>query len=572
MALPIITTNAGRAALVNAANNGTLPIIIASVGVTATAITPLPTTAVLPGEIKRIATIAGDVVADDTIHCMVRDEGSASYTVRSFALYLDDGTLFGVYGQPDPIMEKSAQATLLLALDIKFADVAAAALSFGDTNFLNPPATTDRQGVVELATDAETLAGSDAVRAVTAKGVKAAVAGWIDARFGVGAPSAFVKGLLTSASAAVMRTALGLKAAALKDEGAGNGLDADLLDGKEGAWYTDIVGRLGYTPWGPSNDGAASGLDADLLDGQQGSYYSNIIARLGFTPANKAGDTFTDMITIEKNGSQEIRFSGTGPYRWRAISSALASSGGNFFFQFTNDNFSTNFANSLILTPSGLASSQGQGTFWGASNDGAGSGLDADLLDGLQASAFAKVGAFANFQDIVADRGNGTGAIYFGNTASRYLYWDGANYLLQGAPLIVNGAIAWTLGNDGAGSGLDADLLDGLHASAFLKASDGATFGSNANGYWEKRANGVIEQWGKVTGTFSEAQVSQQFPIAFTDLASVNVQITYIGNGTSWNDMWVQYYTTTLSNFIASFQAPSSGNQGFGFTWRAIGR
>lgn len=44
-------------------------------------------------------------------------------------------------------------------------------------------------------------------------------------------------------------------------------------------------------------DGATSGLDADLLDGQHGSYYTDIIARLGYTPLNTAAPTFTDTLT-----------------------------------------------------------------------------------------------------------------------------------------------------------------------------------------------------------------------------------------------------------------------------------
>jgi hypothetical protein len=39
---------------------------------------------------------------------------------------------------------------------------------------------------------------------------------------------------------------------------------------------------------------------------------------------------------------------------------------------------------------------------------------------------------------------------------------------------------------DGAGSDLDADLLDGKHAAAFVLVDDAATFGSNANGYWRR--------------------------------------------------------------------------------------
>ena len=40
-------------------------------------------------------------------------------------------------------------------------------------------------------------------------------------------------------------------------------------------------------------DGAGSGLDADLLDGQSSAYFTDIAARLGYTPANIASPAFT---------------------------------------------------------------------------------------------------------------------------------------------------------------------------------------------------------------------------------------------------------------------------------------
>lgn len=64
----------------------------------------------------------------------------------------------------------------------------------------------------------------------------------------------------------------------LDDDGAGSGLDADLLDGQEGAYYlpagtytaADLLSKL------LSVDGAGSGLDADLLDGVQGAGYAKL--------------------------------------------------------------------------------------------------------------------------------------------------------------------------------------------------------------------------------------------------------------------------------------------------------
>jgi len=425
MALTAIVTNAGRAALVNASNTGTAPVTIAQVGLTATAVVPGVGITALPGEYKRIATISGDVVADDTIHLIVRDESADVFTVRSFALYLADGTLFAIYGQAGVILEKSAQAIMLLAIDVQFADVAAAMLTFGNANFLNPPATTEMQGVVELTTVAEAQAGIDALRALTPVAAKAAILGWLLAQ-----------------------------------------------------------------------DGSGSGLDADLLDGQDGSYYANIPQRLGYTPANRAGDTFTGNLAISKTGSQELHFSGTGTYKWRAIGTNLAGSGGNFHLQYTTDNFGSSFVSGLMLTTAGFASSQGQGIFWGPNNDGAGSGLDADLLDGQDGSYYSNItqrlgytpvnragdtitgnltvsagGGYAQLQatgDIIATRSGGTtGTLYLNAGATRYLYNDGGAYWLNGQQLYINNSMAWNAGNDGAGSGLDADLLDGQDGSYY---------------------------------------------------------------------------------------------------------
>lgn len=231
--IQLSVTRAGREALVNAQRDGTNAVRIATCGVTATSFTAGPDTATLPGEIKRIATIAGSATSDVTMHVTVRDEGSDAYTVRGFAFYLDNGVLFGSYGQPDPILQKTAASVMLLALDAVFAELDTAQLVFGDVSFVDPAATAERAGVVELATDAETITGADELLAVTPKGLLAA----LNERIGAGAPSVFMKGLLPLATAVLLRAAIGLGSAAVKDTGAGNGLDADLLDNQDGSYY-----------------------------------------------------------------------------------------------------------------------------------------------------------------------------------------------------------------------------------------------------------------------------------------------------------------------------------------------
>ena len=168
MAGTLITiTDAGRAALVAPGNAGTNAHTVAKIGLSNVAFAAVGGLTKLPGELKRISTFAGENVAPDTIHVTLRDDTADQYTLYGFGLYLENDVLFAVYSQPAPIMEKSPQALLLLSADLLFATIDAAQLVFGDASFTNPPATTERQGVIELATQSETDAGTDDTRAVT---------------------------------------------------------------------------------------------------------------------------------------------------------------------------------------------------------------------------------------------------------------------------------------------------------------------------------------------------------------------------------------------------------------------
>lgn len=239
--LKLQVTNAGRAALVNVPNTGTNAVLVSQVGIATAPFTVSAALTALPGELKRLATVGGTIAADDTIHVSVRDESTSAYDCYGFGLYLADGTLFAVYSQPELLLGKAAGAMMLLALDAVFADIDVQQITFGATNFIDPAATTELPGVVELATETEATEGTDKIRAITAWLLKKV----LDARLGAAAPSDFVKSLLGLGTAALLRTALELKSAALKDEGANNGLDADKLDGQHGAWYREWANLTG---------------------------------------------------------------------------------------------------------------------------------------------------------------------------------------------------------------------------------------------------------------------------------------------------------------------------------------
>lgn len=118
-------------------------------------------------------------------------------------------------------------------------------------------------------------------------------------------------------------------------------------------------------------------------------------------------------------------------------------------------------------------------------SSGAGSGFDADKLDGLHASSFMRKDA----NEPLTDRGGnqiimqgwaftGDNRFYFVPRLDDGSDWDWGNQLrwnrAQGrwefsGVVTSQGQPLWHAGNDGAGSGLNADKLDGLHASSFMR-------------------------------------------------------------------------------------------------------
>ena len=85
---------------------------------------------------------------------------------------------------------------------------------------------------------------------------------------------------------------------------------------------------------------------------------------------------------------------------------------------------------------------------------GTGSLLDADKLDGNDSSAFL----------IKTSGGTVSGNTDFTGTLTK------------------NGNTVWHAGNDGTGSGLDADLLDGQSSAAFPLVGSGSGFASRTIG------------------------------------------------------------------------------------------
>lgn len=237
--------------------------------------------------------------------------------------------------------------------------------------------------------------------------------------------------------------------------------------------------------WTAGNDGAASGLDADLLDGVQG----NVYARKDQT------NSFTGAISLSLNNSTTL-----AEY-FQALPTDYGAGKPRFFLQKSSVattwimGLSDGVGNTGALNLNVQNLLHNGSAVWTAANDGAASGLDADLLDGLQGSAYMpKTGGtftgpalfngpggagYASSEQYAGEYGgfefySSTGApkgwVGYGSEGQPNIFLgtvEGVAYQFNRDPY-VNADKIWHAGNDGAASGMDADLLDGQHGAYFL--------------------------------------------------------------------------------------------------------
>jgi hypothetical protein len=173
--LQITLTTAGLAIIATDGSAGFGPAQIAQVGLTDTAFTAASTLTAIPGEIKRLP-VHGEASGGDQLHIVALDATADVYTYRGLGLYLDDGTLFATYSQTSPIAAKAEVSTTYVAIDVQLEAGQTANITFGDTSWINPPASATRQGVIELATATEAIAGTDPTRAITPETLAATIA------------------------------------------------------------------------------------------------------------------------------------------------------------------------------------------------------------------------------------------------------------------------------------------------------------------------------------------------------------------------------------------------------------
>lgn len=217
------------------------------------------------------------------------------------------------------------------------------------------------------------------------------------------------------------------------------------------------------------------------------------------------------------------------------------------------------------LNPVDVPQNQNLGTA-AYKDDGSGNGLNADLLDGLQASQFVR----SDTNDTMTGNltiSNGAPALSLtesdrpsGENQARFITTRGVLYI-QGTTngLIsftgLNGADVskfdvkfngdyhdiWHEGNDGAGSGLDADLLDGEHGSYYL----------NFNNFTNVPSFDNYNSWNLMTEGTLRSPISSGENVNF--ISGLNTTIDY--NATN-NTITVN--STDTNNYLESISFNTS--------------
>ncbi len=295
-------------------------------------------------------------------------------------------------------------------------------------------------------------------------------------------------------------------------DGAGSGLDADTLDGVS----------------------SASFLRSDTADTMTGNFslHGNLLLTGDATTTNQ--DRTIQFTGFDKEGTTDF----TDNALIRHTTNTQGLSGSVLLLQSLNDSndgiafYTSNHNNNLRLNGN---------IIWNAGNDGSGSGLDSDTVDGIQGASLLRSdandtssgtvafgvgtldpdsftshsGGFGGISDGgwgargVFVHGGGTGdaaamahngsALYFGiqngSSTNSMATWlqvtpgtrvvnfqtaDNANNVQIGGNKVFHA------GNDGSGSGLDSDLLDGVEGSSYLRSDTNDTFSGNLT------VNGII--------------------------------------------------------------------------------
>lgn len=131
------------------------------------------------------------------------------------------------------------------------------------------------------------------------------------------------------------------------------------------------------------------------------------------------------------------------------------------------------------------------------------------------------------------------------------IYYNQTNNLLRTntvGNINLAGNLVWHQGNDGSGSGLDADLLDGTHASSFvLHRESGASYNNLAHKYTGS-TNPVYFRVAMPTTAATWCMIQMTFSLIYRYNSGMSAKIIVYGNwssGSDWNGLNANVYGWT---------------------------
>jgi len=292
------------------------------------------------------------------------------------------------------------------------------------------------------------------------------------------------------------------------DEGTGNGIDADTLDGQEGSYYlpaasytaADVISKL------LTVDGAGSGLDADLFDG---------ISSASFLRSDVADAINSDIALTIGAGEGHIRFyhtSGSNAFAMTPYDGASYQAGSDFSYDADSGYWefkdrldiggALNVTGNVTLT--GSLSSPADPTLGNHVGDrdyndvryaqlATSNTFVGDLtINGGAAALKLKPSSddhtYMEFYARTAAATTRSANIGFASTAT--LNFTIQNEISNGHILLVttgsgevkiNGSRILTQADEGSGNGIDADTLDSLQSTQFLRSDVNDTINSDVS-------------------------------------------------------------------------------------------
>ena len=346
------------------------------------------------------------------------------------------------------------------------------------------------------------------------------VSGTVDGR-DLAADGSKLDGIESGATAD--QTAAEILAAIKTVDGSGSGLDADTLDGQQGSYYAPLASpTFTGTPAAPT---ASAGTNTTQV--ATTAFVQTAVANV-VDSAPAALDTLNELAAAL---GDDANFSTTVT---NSIGTKLPLAGGQMTGNITFSGAQTVDGRDLSVDGAKLDGIEAGATADQTASeiltaiktvDGSGSGLDADTVDGIESSRIvygsnlAAVNQVSTTQNVyelgqyksgfwevnsaswTPDTGWWWGATFAHSSNSSSYNYSGQLAFKNGsggnglyARTIAGGTASawsklWSSTNDGSGSGLDADTVDGLQAASFVRSDADDTFSGNlsntSTGYFQ---------------------------------------------------------------------------------------